>query len=353
VLMPQSCRDGSVDRTARLDWDGADTARGMPMRKAIIAVACACFVAATGANADEFPSKNVTLMMPYAAGGPGDTLTRILGLGMSKALGRQVLVENTAGAAGTIGSLKVAQSPPDGYMLLVMHFGHAANTALYRNLRYDAVNDFEPIGMIAESPMAFVGKKDLAATSFQDLIAYVKTNQAKVTQGHAGVGSASHLCGLLFQSAIGTQPTMVAYRGTGPALNDLIGGQFDYMCDQTLNVLQPIKGGLIKGFAATTGQRLAVLPELPTAAEAGLPGFGITVWFGLWAPKGTPKPVVDKLVSALQQALLDSEVKSRLASAGAETIAAGRATPEGLRAHLKSEIDKWVPLIRKAGVTAD
>ena len=323
------------------------------MLRALLVVACATSVLAIGAAAQDFPSKNITLMMPYAAGGPGDTVTRIVGQGMSKAMGRTFMVENTAGAAGTIGSLKVAQSPPDGYLLLVMHFGHAANTALYRNLRYDAVADFEPIGMIAESPMMFVGKKTLPVATFPELIAYVKANREKVTKGHAGIGSASHLCGLLFLGAIDAPVTTVAYRGTGPALNDLTGGQFDFMCDQTLNVLQPVNGGLIKAFAATTRQRLAVAPDLPTAAEAGLPGFEITVWFGLWAPKGTPKPVIDKLAAALQQALLDPEVKSRLASAGADTVSPERARPDALRAHLKAEIDKWAPLIRKAGVTAD
>jgi tripartite-type tricarboxylate transporter receptor subunit TctC len=323
------------------------------MLRALLVVACATSVLAIGAAAQDFPSKNITLMMPYAAGGPGDTVTRIVGQGMSKAMGRTFMVENTAGAAGTIGSLKVAQSPPDGYLLLVMHFGHAANTAPYRNLRYDAVADFEPIGMIAESPMMFVGKKTLPVATFPELIAYVKANREKVTKGHAGIGSASHLCGLLFLGAIDAPVTTVAYRGTGPALNDLTGGQFDFMCDQTLNVLQPVNGGLIKAFAATTRQRLVVAPDLPTAAEAGLPGFEITVWFGLWAPKGTPKPVIDKLSAALQQALLDPEVKSRLASAGAETVSSERARPDALRAHLKAEIDKWAPLIRKAGVTAD
>ena len=322
------------------------------MLRALLVVACATSVLAIGAAAQDFPSKNITLMMPYAAGGPGDTVTRIVGQGMSKAMGRTFMVENTAGAAGTIGSLKVAQSPPDGYLLLVMHFGHAANTALYRNLRYDAVADFEPIGMIAESPMMFVGKKTLPVATFPELIAYVKANREKVTKGHAGIGSASH-CGLLFLGAIDAPVTTVAYRGTGPALNDLTGGQFDFMCDQTLNVLQPVNGGLIKAFAATTRQRLAVAPDLPTAAEAGLPAFEITVWFGLWAPKGTPKPVIDKLSAALQQALLDPEVKSRLASAGADTVSPERARPDALRAHLKAEIDKWAPLIRKAGVTAD
>ena len=321
--------------------------------KTFLSIACTGFVIATSAAAQDFPSKNVTLMMPYAAGGPGDTLTRIIGQGMGKVLSRQFLVENTAGAGGTLGTAKVAASAPDGYSLLVMHFGHAANTALYRNLRYDAVRDFEPIGMIAELPMAFVAKKDFPPANFKDLVAYVTTNRDKVIHGHAGVGSASHLCGLLLLSSIDATVTVVPYKGTGPALNDLIGGQFDFMCDQTLNVLQPVRGGLIKAYAATTKKRLAVLPELPTAAELGLPGFEITVWFGMWAPRGTPKPVIDTLSVALQEALKSPEVKDRLAAAGAETVSSERARPEALRAHLASEIDRWTPIIRKAGASAD
>jgi len=321
--------------------------------KTFIAIACTGFIVATSAQAQEFPSKNVTLMMPYAAGGPGDTLTRIVGQGMSKVLSRPFLVENVAGAAGTLGTAKVAASAPDGYSLLVMHFGHAANTALYRNLRYDPIKDFEPIGMIAESPMAFVARKDFPADNFNDFVAYVKTNREKVVHGHAGVGSASHLCGLLFLNAIEVPVTVVPYKGTGPALNDLIGGQFDFMCDQTLNVFQPVQGRLIKAYAATTKKRLAVLPDLPTAAESGLPDFEITVWFGMWAPKGTPKPVIDTLSAALQKALKDPEVNNRLAAAGAETIPSERAQPEALRAHLKSEIDRWMPIIKAAGIKAE
>jgi len=305
------------------------------------------------AAAQEFPSRPVTLMMPYAAGGPGDTITRIIGQGMGKVLGSQFVVENTAGAGGTVGTAKIAAAPPDGHSLLVMHFGHAANTALYRNLRYDAVRDFEPIGLIAESPMALVAKKNFPADNLRDFIAYVKANNTQVTHGHAGIGSASHLCGLLFFNAIGTTVTSIPYKGTGPALNDLIGGQFDFMCDQTLNVLQPVNAGLIKAFATTTKARLAVAPDLPTAAEAGLPGVEITVWFGMWAPKATPQPVIEKLSAGLREALKEPEVKNRLAMAGAETVAAERATPAALRAHLKSEIDKWVPIIHKAGISAE
>ncbi|MFL6803544.1 MAG: tripartite tricarboxylate transporter substrate-binding protein [Xanthobacteraceae bacterium] len=305
------------------------------------------------AAAQEFPARPVTLMMPYAAGGPGDTITRIIGQGMGKVLGSQFMVENTAGAGGTVGTAKIAAAPPDGHSLLVMHFGHAANTALYRNLRYDAVRDFEPIGLIAESPMALVAKKNFPADNLRDFIAYVKANNTQVTHGHAGIGSASHLCGLLFFNAIATTVTSIPYKGTGPALNDLIGGQFDFMCDQTLNVLQPVNAGLIKAFATTTKARLAVAPDLPTAAEAGLPGVEITVWFGMYAPKATPQPVIEKLSAGLREALKEPEVKNRLAMAGAETVAAERATPAALRAHLKSEIDKWVPIIHKAGISAE
>jgi tripartite-type tricarboxylate transporter receptor subunit TctC len=323
------------------------------MAKIFLTIVGMILAATTKVVAQDFPSKPVTLMMPYAAGGPGDTLTRIIGQGMSKVLGRQFVVENSAGAAGTVGTAKVAAAPPDGYSLLVMHFGHAANTAIYRNLRYDAVKDFEPIGLIAESPMAFVAKRDFPAASFKEFVAQVTTSKEKITNGHAGIGSASHLCSLLLLNAIETTVTTVPYKGTGPALNDLIGGQFDFMCDQTLNVLQPVKAGMIKAFAATTKARLAVLPDLPTVAEAGLPGFEITVWFGMYAPKGTPRPVIDKLAAALGEALQDPEVKNRLAMAGAETVASERARPEALRAHLKAEIEKWVPIIRRAGVTAD
>jgi tripartite-type tricarboxylate transporter receptor subunit TctC len=323
------------------------------MLKTTIAVTWAGCIIATGALAQEFPSKNVTLMMPYAAGGPGDMITRTIGHGMGKVLGRQVLVENVAGAGGTIGTAKVAASAPDGHSLLVMHFGHAANTALYPSLRYDAIKDFEPIGMIAESPMAFVARKDFAAGDFKEFIAKVRSGKDKVSLGHAGIGSASQLCSLLFLSAIDTMVTTLPYKGTAPALNDLLGGQFDFMCDQTLNVLQPVNAGMIKAYATTTKARLAAAPNLPTAAEAGLPGFEITVWFGMYAPKDTPKPVIDKLSTALQEALKDPDVKARFAASGAETVAAERARPEALRAHLKSEIDRWGPIIRKAGVQAE
>ena len=320
------------------------------MFRKLAAIAAASFAAVMAAAAQDFPSKPVTLMMPYAAGGPGDTITRIIGAGMTKVLGKQFLVENVGGAGGTIGSAKVALASPDGYSLLVMHLGHAANTALYPNLRYDAIKDFEPIGMIAESPMAIVAKKDFPAADFKAFLAYIKANPDKVVHGHAGLGSASHLCGLLFLNAVDLKLTTVPYKGTAPALNDLIGGQFDFMCDQTLNVAQPVKSGLIRAYAVPTKTRMTVLPDLPTTTEMGLPSVQMDVWFAMWAPKGTPKPVIDKLSSALREALKDPEVKNRLTASGAETVSQERATPEALRAHLKAEIDKWTPVIKKAGV---
>jgi tripartite-type tricarboxylate transporter receptor subunit TctC len=323
------------------------------MLKIFLALACTGSVVATCAAADEFPAKPVSLMMPYAAGGPGDTITRIIGQGMSKVLGQQFLVENVAGAGGTIGTAKVAAAAPDGHSLLVMHFGHAANAAFYPNLRYDPIRDFEPIGMVAESPMAFVARKDFPAGNFKEFVANVIAGKEKVTNGHAGLGSASHLCSLLFLNAIETTVTTLPYKGSAPAMNDLVGGELDFMCDQTLSILPPARAGKIKAYAATTKARIGAAPDLPTAAEAGLPGFEITVWFGMYAPKDTPKPVIDKLSAALQEALKDPEVKSRLANSGAETVATERAHPEALRAHLKSEIDKWVPIIKKAGVQAE
>lgn len=322
------------------------------LKRLAMSAAAACLIA-TAALAEDFPgSRPVMMMMPYAPGGPGDVITRIAAAGMNKVLGGQIIVENVAGAGGTIGTGKVASSPPDGHSLLVMHFGHAANTALYPNLRYDAVKDFEPIGIIAESPMSLVAKKDFPANNLKDFIAHVKANKDKLTYGFAGIGSASHLCGLLFFDRIGANVTNVPYKGTGPALADLIGGQFDFMCDQTLNVGQAVKAGSLKAYAVTTKERLDAFPDLPTASEAGLPGFEITVWFAMYAPKGTPKPIVEQLSKALQQALKDPDVKARFAGSGAQTVSQDRATPAALQAFLKSEIGKWVPIIKKAGITA-
>lgn len=315
---------------------------------------CLAFAIATSAGfAQDYPTKPVSMVMPFSAGGPGDNLARVLGQSMSKSLGQTVIIENTAGAGGTIGTAKVAKSRPDGYTLLFTHISHATNPTLYRKLPYDTLKDFEPIGMVAEVPMTLVAKKDLPPNSFKELLSYLQANKDKVSYSHAGTGSASHLCGLLFQSAIQVNMTTVGYKGTGPAMNDLLGGQVDLMCDQTANTLQHIKGGKLKVYGVTSPKRLAPLPDVPTLQEAGLPKFELSIWYGLYAPKGTPKPVVDKLVAALQTAVKDDNLKSRFDQLGAVPVAADNARPEPLGAQVKSEIEKWAPIIKQAGVYAD
>jgi len=293
------------------------------------------------------------MVVPFAAGGPTDTVARLVAVPMTKTLKQQVIVENVLGAGGTIAVNRVAKAAADGYTLLIHHIGMSTAPALYRKLPYDAINDFEPIGLINEVPMTLVAKKDFPAKELKELIAYVKANKEKINLANAGVGAASHLCGMLFMSAIQTELTTVPYNGTGPAMNDLLGGQVDIMCDQTTNTTSQIKAEKIKVYGVTTRKRVASLPNVPTMDEAGLKGFEVSVWHGLYAPKGTPKPVIDKLTNALHVALKDDNVKLRFAELGTEPVAENRATPAALRAHLKAEIDKWSPIIKKAGAYAD
>jgi tripartite-type tricarboxylate transporter receptor subunit TctC len=316
-------------------------------------IACAAVALAFAASAQEYPSRTITIVVPFAAGGPTDTVTRLISRSMSQALGQTLIVENVAGAGGTIGVEKVAHAKPDGYTLLLMHIGISTSVSLYRNLRYDPQKDLDPIGLVTNVPMTMIARKDFPPKDMKELIAYVKANKDKVTYANAGVGAASHLCGMLFMSAIQTDLTTVPYKGTGPAMTDLMGGQVDFMCDQTTNTTPQIKGGKVKAYAVTTRKRVASLPALPTMDEAGLKGFEVGIWHGLWAPHGTPKPAIDKLVVALRNALKDPEVVARLAELGTEPEPQARTTPEALRAHLKSEIEKWSPVIKKAGVYAD
>ena len=308
---------------------------------------------AFAASAQEYPTHTVTVVVPFAAGGPTDTVTRLIAQSMTKTLGHTVIVENTAGAGGTIGVEKVAKAKPDGYTLLLMHIGISTAPSLYRNMRYDSTKELDPIGMVTNVPMTVIANKDFPPKDMKELIAYVKTNKDKVTYANAGVGAASHLCGMLLMSAIGTDVTTVPYKGTGPAMTDLIGGQVNFMCDQTTNTTPQIKGGKVKAYAVTTKQRLKSLPDVPTAEEAGLKGFEVTVWHGMWAPHGTPKPVMDKLVAALQAALKDPGVISKFAELGTEPVSQADATPAALDKQLKTEIAKWAPIIKKAGVYAD
>jgi tripartite-type tricarboxylate transporter receptor subunit TctC len=304
-------------------------------------------------GAQEYPTKVITMLVPFAAGGPTDTVARLIGQAMSTSLKQQIIVENVGGAGGTIAANRVAKATPDGYTILIHHIGMSTAPALYRKLPYNPVTDFEPIGLINDTPMTLVAKKDFPAKDLKELIAYVKKNKDKVTYANAGLGAASHLCGMLFMTAIETDVTTVPYKGTAPAMNDLLGGQVDFMCDQTTNTTSQIKGGKIKVYGVTTKKRVASLPDVPTMDEAGLKGFEVSVWHGLYAPKGTPKPVIDKLTKALQQAIKDPTVKQRFADLGAEPVAEKAATPDALRAQLKAEIDKWAPIIKKAGVYAD
>lgn len=305
------------------------------------------------AGAQQYPSKVITIIVPFAAGGPSDTIARILAQTMGASMKTQVIVENVGGAGGTIGAARVAQAAPDGYTLFVHHIGHSTAPALYRKLTYDPIKDFEPIGLINDGAMTMVTRKDFPAKDFKEMLSYVKANKDKVNMANAGVGSASHLCGMLFMDAIQTDLTTVPYKGTGPAMNDLLGGTVDFMCDQSTNTTGHIKSGKIKVYGVTMAKRLSSMPDVPTLSEAGLPNFTISVWHALYAPKGTPKPIVDQVAKALQEALKDANLKQRYGDLGAEPVAQNLATPEALRAHLKSEIDRWGPIIKKAGVYAD
>ncbi|MDR0380133.1 MAG: tripartite tricarboxylate transporter substrate binding protein BugD [Candidatus Accumulibacter sp.] len=308
-------------------------------------------VAAMGAP--QYPSKVITMVVPFASNGPSDTIARILAQLMSKSLKRQIIIKNVGGAGGTIGAAQVAQSAPDGYTLLVHHIGHATAPVFYGDLSYDPVKDFQPIGLINDVASTFVSRKDLPVQDFKGYLDYVRVRKDKVNMANAGAGSASHLCGLLFQEAIQTKVTPVPYEGTGPAMNDMLGGMVDIMCDQSTNTASYIKAGDINVYAVTLPQRLALMPEVPTADEAGLPEFSMSVWYALYAPAGTPQPIVATLVKALQSALQDADLKQRYAKLGAEVASRNRATPEALAAHLKSEIERWEPIIKKAGAYAD
>ena len=321
--------------------------------KKFAALATFLLISAIQSNAQNYPTKVITIVVPFAAGGPTDTLARLIAVPMSKTLKQQVIVENVVGAGGTIAANRVAKASPDGYTLLLHHIGHSTAPALYRNLPYDAIKDFEPIGLVNEVPMTLVAKKDFPPKDLKELISYVKANKDKINLANAGVGAASHLCGMLFMSAIQTELTTVPYNGTGPAMNDLLGGQVDLMCDQTTNTTSQIKAEKIKVYGVTTLKRMATLPGVPTLDEAGLKGFEVDVWHGVYAPKATPKPAIDKLTDALQDALKDSNVKQRFSELGAEPVGLDRATPHALEKHLKAEIDKWSPIIKKAGVYAE
>jgi tripartite-type tricarboxylate transporter receptor subunit TctC len=319
----------------------------------LTALACLGAAAAPSLHAQTYPDRTINMIVPFAAGGPTDTVARLVAQSMGTRLKQQIIVENAGGAGGTIGAARVAKATPDGYTLFLHHIGMSTAPTLYRKLSYNAIEGFEPIGLVTDVPMTLVARKDFPPKDMKELIAYVKANKDKVSYANAGVGSASHLCGMLLMTALGTEMTTVPYKGTGPAMNDLLGGQVDLMCDQTTNTTSQIRSGKVKAYGVTTKTRVASLPNLPTLNESGLPGFEVAVWHGLYAPKGTPKPVIDTLSSALQVALKDPTIKTRFAELGTEPVAEAQGRPEALRVHLKSEIDKWAPIIKKAGAYAD
>jgi tripartite-type tricarboxylate transporter receptor subunit TctC len=323
--------------------------------KSLLAATAALILGAsvTLAGAQAYPTKPVTIVVPFAAGGPTDTVTRLVAQNMAKTLGQTVLVENVGGAGGNLGNEKVAKAAPDGYTLLLMHIGISTSATLYRNLRYNAMTDLEPIGLVTTVPMTMIANKNFPPNNMKELVAYVKANKDKVSYANAGIGAASHLCGMLFMSTIQTDLLTVPYKGTGPAKTDLLGGQVNFMCDQTTNTTSEIKAGTVKAYGITSKARVASLPDLPTMAESGFKDFDVGIWHGMWAPKGTPKPVIDKLVAALNTALNDADITKKFGDLGTAPEPADRRGPEVLRAHLKAEIEKWGPIIKKAGIYAD
>jgi tripartite-type tricarboxylate transporter receptor subunit TctC len=321
--------------------------------KTIQGLALVAAFAASSAFAQQSPTKNIIMLVPYAAGGPTDTVARVVAQRMSSSLGQTVVVENKPSAGGILAPEQVKNSKPDGYTILIHHVGMATTPALYRQLRFNPLTDFDYVGLINDVPMTLVGKQNLPAKDFKELRGFIQKNKDKISLANAGIGAASHLCGMLFMSAIQADLLTVPYKGTGPAMNDLMGGQVDLMCDQTTNTTSQIKSGKIKVYGVTSTKRVPALPDVPTLDEQGLKGFEVGIWHALYGPKGMPKPVSDKLVAALQDTVKDEAVKKRFADLGATTYPPEKATPAALQAHLKSEIDKWGPLIKKAGVYAD
>jgi tripartite-type tricarboxylate transporter receptor subunit TctC len=320
------------------------------------AFALALAAAAAAAVAAAYPDKTITIVVPFPAGGPTDKVARDFAEAARIPLGgASIVVENLGGAGGTLGATKVARAPADGYTLLLFHIGMATTPTMYRRLGYDVLNDFEFLGMINDVPMTLLGRKTLPATTYTGLIKWIGDNKGKVNLANAGLGSASHLCGLMFQSAIKVDLTTVPYKGTAPAMNDLLGGQIDIMCDQTTNTTGQIAAGTVRAYAVTTPRRVdtPALARLPTLDESGLKGFNVSIWHALYAPKGTPKPVLDKLNTALRETLKDPEFIKRQEALGAVVITDNRVDPAEHRRFVAAEIEKWGTVIKAAGQYAD
>jgi tripartite-type tricarboxylate transporter receptor subunit TctC len=322
-------------------------------RRGLIAAAAAItfsagLVAGHGAEA-AYPERPITMIVPFAAGGPTDVIARIVAEDMSKTLGQQIVIENVTGAGGTTGSTRAAEAAPDGYTLVMGHMGtHGAAPALYPNLKYDPATDFEPVGLAAGTPIVIVARKDFPPKDLKEFVAYLKANADKLNQAHAGVGSVSHSTCTLLTSQLGIKPTLVPYNGTGPALNDLVGGQVDFMCDQIVNLVPQIEAGTIKAYAIAIPERSPSLPDVPTTKEAGLPDYQVSAWNAIFAPKGTPPDVVAQLNAALVKALDDPNTRKRILDLGGVIADKPGRTPEALHELVVSEIARWTPVLQGA-----
>ena len=319
--------------------------------QALLATGCALLCGLAAAQA--YPSKPISLVVPFAAGGPTDIVARTLAATMAKSLGQTVLVENKVGAGGTLAAGYVSKANPDGYTFLIHHNGMSTAPALYRKLPYNPLTDFEYVSQVVDVPMTLLGRKDLPAKNLQELSSYVKANAKSINLANAGLGAVSHLCGMLFQQALGVDLTTVPFSGTAPAMNALLGGQVDLLCDQTTQTTQHIKAGTVRMYGVTTKQRIKALPDALTLNESGLKDFEVIVWHGVYAPKGTPAAVIDKVGASIRASLKDPAFTARMAELGAEIVPESKQSPEGLRTWLQSEINKWGPVIRSAGVYAD
>ncbi|MEO6958373.1 MAG: tripartite tricarboxylate transporter substrate-binding protein [Burkholderiaceae bacterium] len=306
-------------------------------------------LAAGAAQGADYPDHSIAMVVPFSAGGPTDNAARALAEAMRHSLGQTIIVENKGGAGGTIGTGQVARADPNGYTILLMHLGFTTAPSLYKKPGYDAKTSFEPIGMVIDVPMTIIARPDFPPNNIKELVDYLKTNKDKVSLANAGIGSAAHLCGTMLMDALGIDLLTVPYKGTGPAINDILGKQVDVLCDQTTNTTQHIKAGTVKSYAVTSKARVPTLPDLPTMQEAGFKDFEVGIWVGLWAPKGTPKPIVDKLVKALQSGLADPAFKSRMSSMGA-TVLPDEANPEALAKKVDQQVPQWAELFKKVGV---
>ncbi len=325
------------------------------MKTKLFAALMACGLlppALASGQASDYPSRPITVVVPFAAGGPSDVVARVVTDHMAKTLGQPMVVENVGGAGGTLGSARVASAEPDGYTVLAGSMGsHVAAPVLTPNLKYDPKTDFVPVGITSHAPAVVVARKDFPAKDLKEFIAYVKQNGDKVRQAHGGIGASSHMACLLFNSQLGLKPSSVAYRGTGPAVNDVIGGHVDYFCEQVLSVAEQVKAGTMKAYAVSSGERLPVIENVPTGKEAGAPEYQMSIWSGIFAPKGTPKEVVAKLADALDKALDDPAVTKRLRELGGTVPTKAERNPEAFSKLVKAEMARWEPILQEAKST--